>query len=324
MEKKSRKPLFFIALACVLILCTVIYIKYSMAPISFPVGSLVNIEKGENIANFATQLKKSGHISSTFLFKTWLYIFGQNKIVAGNYYIPNKESSFSLAERFSNGDYGMEDVRIVIPEGSTAEDIAWIFLKNTKGFDAPLFLSKAHKLEGYLFPDTYLVSPFITPDEAVKILNNEFKEKIEKVRKEITQGESVILDKKLNEVIVLASILEKEANDAESRRIIAGILWKRTENGWPLQVDATLGYITGKTSAEMTATDLKIDSPYNTYKYRGIPKFAISNPGYDAILATIKPTESPYWFYLTDNDGKMHYAKNLDEHNVNRVKYLGK
>jgi len=120
----------------------------------------------------------------------------------------------------------------------------------------------------------------------------------------------------------MASLIEKESSGDEDRSIISGILWKRFNNNRPLQVDATLSYLLGKKSQDLTVDDLNIDSPYNTYRYPGLPVGPIGNPGLEAIQAAIYPKDSPYWFYLHDKTGKAYYAKTFEEHIANKNKYL--
>ena len=128
----------------------------------------------------------------------------------------------------------------------------------------------------------------------------------------------------LSDVIIMASLIEEEARTDDTRRKVSGILWKRLQKGMPLQVDGVFPYIFGDKPYDLTNGDLLIDSPYNTYKYIGLPPTPISNPGLAAILAAVTPITTPYWYYLSDRDGNMHYAVTHDEHLVNRVKYLGK
>ena len=128
--------------------------------------------------------------------------------------------------------------------------------------------------------------------------------------------------KPLKDIVIMASILEAEARTTETRRIIAGILWKRLDIGMPLQVDAAFQYIDGKTTFQLATSDLETDSPYNTYTRKGLPPTPITNPGLDAILATITPIKTPYLYYLTDKDGKMHYAVTHEGHLANKEKYL--
>ncbi|MEJ2347990.1 MAG: endolytic transglycosylase MltG, partial [Patescibacteria group bacterium] len=138
----------------------------------------------------------------------------------------------------------------------------------------------------------------------------------------------------LNQIITLASLLERETITNEERPVVAGILWKRVEAGWPLQVDAAVQYAIatadcqGKIECEwwpiLTKEDLAINSSYNTYKYPGLPPAPIASPGLSSIKAAIFPEDSPYWFYLHDADGEIHYAETLEEHNANVSRYLGK
>ena len=132
-----------------------------------------------------------------------------------------------------------------------------------------------------------------------------------------------------NEVITLASIVEREGRSDEDRPVIAGILLKRLKADWPLQADATLQYVLGYQAFEkswwkksLTATDKTVQSPYNTYRNPGLPPAPISNPGLASIKAVVYSKESDYWFYLHDNDGRIHYARTLEDHNSNIAAYL--
>jgi UPF0755 protein len=120
----------------------------------------------------------------------------------------------------------------------------------------------------------------------------------------------------------MASLLEREANTAKDRRIVAGILWERLKIGMPLQVDAVFSYILEKDAYAPLFEDLKIESPYNTYLYRGLTPTPIGNPGIDAILAAAEPTKTKYLYYLTGKDGHMYYATTFAGHQSNREKYL--
>ena len=174
----------------------------------------------------------------------------------------------------------------------------------------------AQEKEGYLFPDTYFISPAIKPEDLIEKMSINFNEKIPNI-----SGISTTTYK-FEDVIIMASILEREARTMESRRIIAGILWKRLKIGMPLQVDSSFLYINGKGTFELTLDDLKTDSPHNTYKYKGLPVGPIGNPGEDSIFAAIHPIETKYLYFLTGHDGKMYYGKTFDEHKKNKAKYL--
>ena len=144
---------------------------------------------------------------------------------------------------------------------------------------------------------------------------------LEEVREQ-TKNLMALSSKDKSDIVAMASILEKEVKSSEDRRIVSGILWKRIKIGMALQVDATLDYERNKTSAELTAEDLKEDSPYNTYTRTGLPPSPINNPGLDAIKAALEPKASLYLYFLTDSDNNVHYAKDFEEHKRNKEKYL--
>ncbi len=171
--------------------------------------------------------------------------------------------------------------------------------------------------EGYLLPETYRVYVDATPEEVARKIFNELDNKITpEMRVEIgRQGKSVY------EILILASIVEKEAAGADMG-VVADIFWRRYNLNWALQSCATVNYVTGKNSPAISAQDKIIDSPYNTYKYPEFPPGPISNPSFKAISAVIYPTKNDYWYFMSDKDGVIHFAKTLDEHNANVAKYL--
>ena len=126
----------------------------------------------------------------------------------------------------------------------------------------------------------------------------------------------------LRDIIIMASILEREAATSEDMALVSGVLWNRISKGMPLQVDATFMYLLGRKSSELTTADLKIKSAYNTYTNKGLPAGPIGNPGITAIRAAIHPTATSNMYYLSDKDGVMHYAKTFNEHIANKAKYL--
>lgn len=209
------------------------------------------------------------------------------------------------------------EIAVTIPEGYNVRQIGETFEK-LGIFSEDEFVKIAQKEEGYLFPDTYRFYKTAKPEDIVAKMKDNFNKKV--TAEILNQTETQ--KKKPDDIIIMASILEEEVKSAEDRKIVAGILWKRLSRGMGLNVDAALTYVLSKTSNELTADDLKYDSPYNTYKYRGLPPTPISNPGLDAILAALNPTPSPYFYYLTDKEGKAHYAATLEDHALNKWKYL--
>ncbi len=184
---------------------------------------------------------------------------------------------------------------------------------------------KDQSLEGYLFPDTYRIYATSSAKEIVRKMLNNFDKKLSPtMRSDIKKQHKTIY-----EVITMASIIEKEAplnyqkNDNKDARIISGIFWHRLKIGQALQSDATLSYILDDKQPSHTAEDLDIDSPYNTYKYRGLPPGPIDNPGLLAIKAAIYPIDSDYNYFLTPkNENTVIYAKTYAQHLRNKYKYL--
>ena len=180
--------------------------------------------------------------------------------------------------------------------------------------DKPSFVS----LEGFLFPDTYRIYRDSSSEEMIKIFLANFEKKISpEMREKFTaQKRSVFA------VIIMASIIEKEVRGDEDRRLVSDIFWRRLEKGMPLQADSTVNYVVGENNPSSTAEDLAFNSLYNTYKYPGLPLGPICNPGLSAIVAAIDPVSNANWYFLTDKTGAVHYAKTLEEHNRNKMKYL--
>ena len=178
---------------------------------------------------------------------------------------------------------------------------------------------EAEKHEGRLYPDTYLVPKTFTDIELLDLMLKTFDEKVTvPYQKEIAQDKL-----SLDEIIILASILEREANDEESMKMVSGILRNRLDIKMPLQADASIEYVLDKKLSELSPADLKeIDSPYNTYLNLGLPPTAIGNPGLKAILAALRPAQTDYLYYLTDKEGNFHYAKTYAEHLKNINRYL--
>jgi UPF0755 protein len=222
-----------------------------------------------------------------------------------------------VAESLIAGDHDSNLVRLTFTEGERVTTIADRAQRVLKAFDKDRFLELANKKEGYLFPETYLVPANFTADDLYKLMSNTFLEKIETVNEKI-QNQALSLE----EIIILASILEREANTVESKKIVSGILQKRLEIGMALQVDASIEYILGKPLSELTANDLKKESPYNTYLNRGLPPTAIGNPGMAAINAILEPIPTEYFFYITGNDGEFYYAVDFDGHRRNIARHL--
>lgn len=301
--------LFFVVLGSIYVI---------QVPYNFPTKTIITVSRGESFTSIARDFKKQHLIRSTILFRVVvLAIGGERNILAGDYYFDTPASLLELAYRLKTGDQNLKNISVTIPEGSTSYQIADILAAKLTNFDTKKFLNLAIPLEGYLFPETYAFFPNVTSEEILRVLESTFATKISPFKVQIAQSK-----RSLKDIITVASILEREAQTKEDWQIISGIIWKRLDAEMPLQVDATFFYERGKGSLELTTADLKEKSPYNTYTNRGLPPTPIANPGSATIAAALMPVPTPYWYYLSDKNGKIHYARTHDEHVRNKAIYL--
>jgi len=316
--RKIHKLITIDVVVFFVVILSILYMFTFSAPKTFPTGRLVEIEEGMTLSDVSRHLKNSSIIRSELLFEMFTTLFaGDGGVLYGEYFFNRPLSSFGVASKVTKGEFGLDSVKIKIIEGSTKYDIANLFEKNFPDFDSIRFLKLAQDDEGYLFPDTYSFLPNVKADQVIEELKSNFTRRIEEIKEEIAE-----FDKPIEDIITMASIIEKEARTEETRRMISGILWKRIEIDMPLQVDAVFPYINGKNTYTLTLDDLKVDSPYNTYKYKGLPIGPIANPSLDSIKATVTPIESSYLYYLSDKSGNMYYAEDFEEHKKNKRLYL--
>lgn len=313
-----RHKILCCSVSFVLALFAALYTFCIRPPAPFPTGTIATISRGSTLKEASQELKAAGALRSPLFLELYIHLLGGAKnVIAGGYALDTPQSVFVIGRRIVAGDHQLETIKITIPEGTTIVEIAALLRNSLASFSSKEFMDLAAKKEGFLFPDTYFFLPTATPEEILTIMEENFAQKLSSVQKNIDT-----FHKPLNDVIIMASIIEKEAHAPEARKIISGILWKRLEIGMPLQVDATFLYINGKKTFELSLDDLAIDSPYNTYKNAGLPAGPIGNPGLDSIVAAVTPTPSPYLYYLADKSGETHYAKTFDEHKRNKERYL--
>lgn len=293
-----------------------LFVVLFAAPAGFPTGAYLEIKEGTPLREVAATFEERGVVGNARLFEWTVRLLGDDKhIPAGYYYFSRQENMPWVAMRILNGDFETEPVRITIPEGSTVADIAKLLVLKIPNFNWREFTERAR--EGYLFPDTYFFRPGQSTETVLGVFDNNFRAKMLTIQKQIAASGHT-----LEELLAMASILEKEAAKTKDRQMIAGVLWHRIDIGMPLQVDAVFPYIMGKNTFELTLEDLKFDSPYNTYKYKGLPPGPINNPGLNSITAAATPVKSNYVFFLSDRQGNFHYAKTYAQHLANKERYL--
>ncbi|MFA6269841.1 MAG: endolytic transglycosylase MltG [Candidatus Paceibacterota bacterium] len=307
--------------ALVLFLFSIFYIFSWRAPSPFPEQALITIERGESLTQVANSFKQKNIIRSDFWLKTFIVILGgEKRVVAGDYYFPTATNIFRVAKMIHKGEFGLIALRVTLPEGSSSIEMAEILKKQLPNFNAEDFKKEVadNNYEGFLFPDTYFLTPNVKASDVILMMRENFTRQTKPYEADIIK-----FQKPLNEIIIMASIIEDEANRTlESKRIVSGILWKRLRMKMPLQVDAPFQYYNGKNSYTLTKEDLKQDHEYNTYLNKGLPPTAITNPGIDSIRAAITPTPTEYLYFMSDKSGNMYYAKNFEGHQTNREAYL--
>ena len=277
------------------------------------------VRKGEGLSSISQRLAEVNLVRSQFAFKLMVLAQGLSfKIQAGSFQLSPSLSAQEIAQQLTKGT---TDIWLTFPEGWRREQYVQRLAANLANFDQQEFLSLTEKLEGQLFPDTYLMPQDASISSVLKIFEQNFEKKftadLEKAaqRQGLTQAQ----------VLILASLIEREAGQDKDRPIVGGILLKRWQNSWPLQIDATLQYIKGNSRdwwPQVYGPDKALNSTYNTYKYKGLPPGPICNPGLASIKGIIYPETTDYWFYLSDSKGQMHYSRTAKEHSANIDRFL--
>jgi UPF0755 protein len=299
-----------------------LYLKINAKPVSADkTNSMFVINSGEGLSTISQKLKSSSLIRSKYSFLFYAHTLGlNNKLQAGTFRLSPSLSTQEIIIKLSKG--GVDDYWLKIIEGTRLEEIAPLFPTNVS-FTQKEFLAQSRLKEGYLFPDSYLIPKYYTIDQILEVIQNNFNKKFAQAKIDST-------NKKLpdQEILILASIIEHEARTLKVKQGVAGVLMNRLNLNMPLQSDVTVQYARDSKNKpvkyweDLTAADISIVSPFNTYKKTGLPPSPICNPGYDSIYAAFHPIESDYLYYLTGNDNQMHYATTLAEHNSNIAKYL--
>lgn len=300
-----------------------------------------SINKGDSTNIIAKNLAGKNIINSEFYFK--IYAWKNNisrDFKAGNYLLNTNKNIIEITKILSEGDNYGEEITIKVIEGWTNHDITNYLdtikfkksidkesLINTKIKNQPKKIKQSPilkdapldaNLEGYLFPDTYRVFVDAQEEEIIlKMINNLEKKITEEMLIDIkNQGKSI------HTIITMASLIEKEVNNKKDMKTVSGIFWNRLNNNIKLQSDATLSYFFKDNLSAHSLKDLETNTPYNSYKYKGLPPTPISNPGIEAIKSAIYPEKTSFLFFLTGKDGITYFANTYKEHLKNKTNYL--
>ncbi len=290
----------------------------AQAPADFPTGEAIIIPSGSGVKAAAALLEEKHVVQSRFLLYAVLYWYHDPKALkASTYRFTEPQDVYAIARKLITGDFVSNLIHFTHREGERATEIAANAKVVLSNFDSETFLKLAVPQEGKLFPDTYLVPPDFSATDLVKTMTDAYEKNVAPLSTQIAAGTLTE-----NEVIILASIIEREANSPESMNMVSGVLQNRLKIGMALQTDASIEYILNKPLKDLTTKDLEVDSPYNTYAHKELPPTPIGNPGLTAIKAVLEPTKSDYLYYITDSDGNFHYAKTFEEHKANVARYL--
>lgn len=317
-NKKTRSVALILTWLLLILISLLIVKSFILSPKEFPVPYRLTVEKGQTLFSISQELYDAHVIKSKRLFEIFMISLGSEKRIShGEYYFEEPLNAIEIAFRISGREFGINRKKVTFPEGFTIREMSDRLVIYFPNFDAYTFKALANGKEGYLFPDTYTFFPSTTAETIFTTLKDNFDIQIKPLLPDIKSS-----GRSLKEIIIMASIIEKEASGDGDMDMISGILWKRLDIGMALQVDAPFLYILDKKSNELTSRDLQTKSPYNTYLNKGLTPTPIGNPGLDSIKAAIFPKDSPYLYYLHDKSGTIHYAKTYTEHKANINKYL--
>lgn len=314
MFRRRHKPVTkYIIVALISLIVVVIGLSFTfLRSITAPAGVSTDtqeftIQTGQSAVAIASRLEQAGLIRSSYGFRFALKkLHLENRLQAGVYSLTPEMDAYEIATRLTRG---IKDVKVTIPEGYRVEQIAEVMEKEL-GIPYREFVNVGKSYEGYLFPDTYFFQISASAADVVTKMRETFTQKVGEV------------DQK---TLIIASLVERETKGDAEKPVVAGILEKRLSAGWPLELDATIQYILGKSGNWWPSTTLanrQVKSPFNTYLNNGLPPTPIGNPGDKSIKAALYPTPSDYWFYLHGRDGVIHYAATNSEHSANIQKYI--
>jgi len=291
------------------------------------------IVKGASADTIGKKLKAEGFIKNELAFKLYLRKEGLgNKIPPGEFTLPQNLDVPGLVNKLLEGP---TEVWVTIREGLRLEQVPSRFAAGinlpedkTEAFIDSFFLL-ASDMEGYLYPDTYLVPKDLTAQQAVNMMKATFDKKYQS----ITPQTNTTLTPA--EIVILASLIERETrNNGDERQMVAGILMNRLSIDMPLQVDASVQYVLANMRCKPLATecedwwptvlrgDYTLKAAYSTYANTGLPPAPIANPGFSSLSAALNPKDNDYVYYIHDKTGQIHYAETLEEHNNNVSRYI--
>jgi len=323
------------------------YIKSSLEPVD-PGNKkeiIVDIPIGSSVSYIAQTLEDSGLVKNARVFKYYVKFKNESEFMAGEYHMNPSMTFQEIIESLKTGRIMQEPVfTMTIPEGKQLDEIAAVIADKTKQPEKEVFKSLndekfiqslmekypsilttevwakdiKYPLEGYLFPATYAFykkDPSL--DEIVSTMLDKTQSVVEKYRQDIEREDMTV-----HQFLTMSSLIEEEATEKADRDKIASVFYNRIDEGMPLQTDPTVLYAQGKHKARVTYKDLEVDSPYNTYKNKGLTPGPISNSGTMSMEAALHPADTDFLYFLASSDGTVYFSSTLDEHNSLKAKYI--
>ncbi len=324
MMLKMIKRFLLLAAILILFLASWFVFEFLSTPKSPPEKILYEIERGEGAKSLAEHLKKEGilHKKMAFLLGHSLF-YSKKTIKAGEYVFDLPLSIQKILHIITNGKILLHAA--TIPEGLTRMEIAdhleslgfserQAFMKASEDTTAISVIdSEAYDLEGYLFPETYFFPKGVTTEKIVSSMTTQFKDTFSE--EWTRRSEEIGLT--IREIVILASLIEKETSLPDERPLVSAVFHNRLKKQMKLDCDPTIIYalkLDGQFKDRLRTRDLRLDSPYNTYLYRGLPPGPIANPGKDSIKAALYPADKDFLFFVSKNDGSHHFSRSFREH----------
>ena len=334
MRKSKSKIIPIIIILILIISCFVLFKRVLNKPLKTSEDIVINVQEGDSFYSIINTLSKENKIKNLPLIKLFVKISRKNIDVKPGEYVLQKDLNVNELINTLTSESSLNIVKFTVPEGYTIDDISEKlekegicskedFIKAIKEYELPSFVNinseKRYNLEGYLFPDTYLIKVGETPKEIITKMVARFKEMLNEAIKEVN---TTVKNEDIETVVTIASMIEKEARIDSERPVIASVIVNRLNIDMMLQIDATVIYALGEHVDTVLYSHLETNSPYNTYKNYGLPVGPISNPGLESITAALTPEQTDYLFYVLQND-KTHYFTNNYEDFIKKQNDLG-
>jgi UPF0755 protein len=326
MDKQMRKWLIPLVIAGVFAIVAGSAVYNLARPVNAAAGDevMVVVKPGMATQAIGELLYEKGLIKNVLLFRVVAKLEGaEGALKAGEYAFSKAMTVKDMIGKLTRGETAYK--QFTIPEGFTIDQIAALLEKNklasaaqykafAAGYAPYEYINPAanakYKAEGFVFPDTYRVAAGTSEEQLVKMMMSQFDSQFTPAMRQ----RAAELGLSVREVVILASLVEKEAQVAEERPVIAGVFMRRLKLEMPLQSCATIQYILGYPKPELTVQDTELPSPYNTYQNMGLPPGPIASPGLAAIKAVLNPAETEYLYFFANKDGSHVFSRTYDEH----------